>query len=151
MTGTQSHEAIHSAAACVDYLASLAGACGDSRSDRLNAAFAAIQTHETELGDQLLCGLRDLPDFRLWGINDSARWNERVPTFSVTHDRLQPQQMAIALAEQGLYGWAGNHYALPLTERLKLEPHGTLRLGLLHYNTRDEVGRLLSALRSLSE
>jgi selenocysteine lyase/cysteine desulfurase len=150
MTGTQSHEALHGAAACVDYLASLSNAGGDSR-DRLNAAFAAIQAHETELGDQLLRGLRDLPDFRLWGINDSARWNERVPTFSLTHDRLPPHAMAAALAEQGLYGWAGNHYALPLTERLKLEPDGTLRLGLLHYNTQDEVDRLLTALRSLSE
>ena len=40
----------------------------------------------------------------------------------------------------------GNHYAVPLTETLGLEPEGTLRIGLLHYNTETEVDRLLAAL-----
>jgi selenocysteine lyase/cysteine desulfurase len=59
--------------------------------------------------------------------------------------------MADALARQGIFTWAGNHYALPLTEALGLEPHGTLRIGLLHYNTADEVDRLLAALSQFEE
>jgi selenocysteine lyase/cysteine desulfurase len=147
MTGTQSHEAIHGAAAAVDYLASLGGRSG-SRRERLKAAFERIRNHEIALGDRLLHGIREMPNFRLWGITDSSRWNERVPTFSLTHKSLSPLVIATHLAEQGLFGWPGNHYALPLTERLGLEPHGTLRLSLLHYNTAEEVDRLLSALRS---
>jgi selenocysteine lyase/cysteine desulfurase len=53
------------------------------------------------------------------------------------------------LAERGIFAWAGNHYALPVTETLALEPHGTLRIGLVHYNTADEVDRLLEALAEI--
>ncbi len=31
-----------------------------------------------------------------------------------------------------------------------LEPEGTLRIGLLHYNTEEEVDRLLTALAELA-
>ena len=50
-------------------------------------------------------------------------------------------------ANRDIYAWNGNFYALELTERLALEQHGgLLRLGLVHYNTADEVDRLLVAL-----
>ena len=58
--------------------------------------------------------------------------------------------MSEQLAAQGLFVWAGNHYALPFTEAAGLEPGGTLRVGLLHYNTADEVDRLLQALRNMA-
>jgi cysteine desulfurase family protein (TIGR01976 family) len=155
MTGTQNHEGICGAAAAVDYLSSIGGASAadsgrHSRPYALTTAFEAIRTHEMEMGDRLLRGLSDLPKFRIWGITNSARWSERVPTFSVTHALFTPNQIAVPLAEQGLFSWPGNHYALPLTERLGLEPHGTLRLSLLHYNTAQEVDRLLAALREFT-
>jgi len=149
MTGTQSHESIWGAAAAVDYLASLSGEFEGPRPPRLDAAFANIQAHERTVGDRLLAGLRELKHFRLWGIADSSRWSERVPTFSVTHDSLSPAELCNRLLEHGLFGWAGNHYALSLCQQCKLEPGGTLRLSLLHYNTHDEVDRLLDALRLL--
>ena len=43
------------------------------------------------------------------------------------------------LAERGVFVWAGNFYALELTEALGLEPEGVLRAGVLHYNTLEEV------------
>lgn len=148
MTGTQNHEGICGAAAAVDYLASLGG--GATRVEQLDDAFARIRQHESTIGERLLTGLRELRDFRLWGIRESNRWSERVPTFSLTHATRTPAEIATRLAEQGLFSWPGNHYALPLTERLNLEPHGTLRLSLLHYNTTEEIDRLLEALREFS-
>ena len=65
------------------------------------------------------------------------------------HDRILPREIASRLAESGFYVWPGNHYALPLTEALGLEPHGTLRIGAVHYNTVDEVERLMAALRRI--
>jgi selenocysteine lyase/cysteine desulfurase len=97
----------------------------------------------------LLDGLAELPRVRLWGITDPARLAERVPTVSLTHHSKTPQELAAALGERGLFVWPGNHYALPLTEALGLEPHGTLRIGLLHYNTAEEVDRLLAELAEL--
>jgi cysteine desulfurase family protein (TIGR01976 family) len=149
MTGTQSHESIWGAATAVEYLASLSGESSGPRTQRLDAAFERIQAYERSIGDRLLAGLRELKRFRLWGIADSSRWNERVPTFSVTHESLSPAALCERLLEHGLFGWAGNHYALSFCERCNLEPGGTLRLSLLHYNTQEEVDRLLEALRSI--
>lgn len=152
MTGTQNHEGIAGVMAAIDYLVSLGEAGGDSESSRrlrLGAAFAQIRKHEQTLTMQLLSGLAELPGLRVWGITDPARFDERVPTVSVTHERLTPREMATSLAEEGLWTWPGNHYAQSFSEAAGLEPHGTLRIGLLHYNTSAEVDRLLEALQRL--
>jgi selenocysteine lyase/cysteine desulfurase len=52
------------------------------------------------------------------------------------------------LAEQGLAVWAGNYYAVEVMDRLGL-PDGAVRVGIVHYNTADEVDRLLAELGSL--
>jgi selenocysteine lyase/cysteine desulfurase len=149
MTGTQSHESIWGTAAAVEYLASLSGESSGLRRPRLDRAFERIQAYERTIGDSLLAGLRDLKRFKLWGIADSARWSERVPTFSLTHESLSPAALCERLLARGLFSWPGNHYALSFCEHCKLEPGGTLRLSLLHYNTQEEVDRLLMALRLL--
>ena len=53
------------------------------------------------------------------------------------------------LAEQGIFAWSGNSYALALSEALGLEPAGVVRTGMLHYNTPEEVDRLLAALAAM--
>jgi selenocysteine lyase/cysteine desulfurase len=53
------------------------------------------------------------------------------------------------LGEAGIFVWHGNYYALQITEALGLEPDGMVRIGLVHYNTDEEVDRLLQALNSL--
>ena len=68
---------------------------------------------------------------------------------SFTHPRLSPGDLQLRLAEHGIFAWAGNSYALPLTEALGLEPEGVLRVGLLHYNTPEEVTRLVELVRGL--
>ena len=91
----------------------------------------------------------ELPDVTVWGITDRARLDQRVPTVAVTHRRLRPLELAEYLAGRGIFVWHGNFYALPLTEALGLEPDGLVRIGLMHYNTRAEVGRLVAALGEL--
>ncbi len=152
MTGTQSHEGIAGTLAAIDYLADLGrGISPNSRTRRpaLTAAYAAIGDYERELAARLLTGLSEIPDIRVWGITGLDRLNERVPTVSITHTRLSPQSIAEKLAEAGIFVWPGNHYALQFTEAMGLEPGGTLRAGLLHYNTVEEIDRLLNCLRQL--
>ncbi|GIT41842.1 MAG: hypothetical protein Ct9H300mP10_08520 [Methanobacteriota archaeon] len=68
---------------------------------------------------------------------------------SFTPDSMSARQIADALAERGIFVWAGNFYALELSEALGLEPEGVLRVGVLHYNTMEEVDRFLSELSGI--
>lgn len=153
MTGTQSHEAIAGTFAAIDHLAGLAPykspAASAGRRATLLAAFERIAEYENELLVQLLEGLKRLSGVEIWGITDPDRLNLRVPTVSITHKRLSPHTMAAELASRGIFVWHGNFYALPLTEALGLEPDGLLRIGILHYNTAEEVDRLIEALAEI--
>ncbi|MEO1979572.1 MAG: cysteine desulfurase-like protein [Fuerstiella sp.] len=154
MTGTQNHECIAGTLAAIDYLATLGRTvAGDESLPRraaLKQAYQAITDYEQPLIWHLIDGLRSLEAFRLWGIADPLRQAERLPTISITHARRTPAEIAEELGRQGLFVWHGNYYALPLTERLGLEPDGMIRVGIVHYNTLAEVDRLLAALRDLA-
>lgn len=156
MTGTQNHEGISGVRAAIDYIASLGTPSGDlppvsQRRTAIKTAFKAITAYEQQLSRRFLRGLRELPSLRIWGITDEDQLHQRVPTFSVTHPKLTPHQMAVALWDRGIQAWNGNHYAYPFTEATGLEPNGTLRLGALHYNTAEEVDRAIDGLREIAE
>jgi selenocysteine lyase/cysteine desulfurase len=110
----------------------------------------AIRTYEQTLSKHLLTGLAERPRFPILGVRDVNRLNERVPTISITAKDTAPQQMAAYLASKQIYSWAGNSYALEVSERLGLEPTGFLRLGLVHYNITDEIDRLLKVLDGMA-
>ncbi len=142
MTGTQNHEGLAGTIAAIDYLAEIGGA--DSRRASLVAAYEAIASYERTLTDRMLAGLRRLDAVTLWGPVD-----DRAPTFGITHARMSPRDLARRLGERGIFVWHGNFYALEVTRSLDLEPDGMVRIGLLHYNTADEVDRLLAELAEL--
>jgi cysteine desulfurase family protein (TIGR01976 family) len=148
MTGTQNFAAIAGVGAAIDYLTSLG--TGSTRRARLLSAFATIEAAERDLGATLLAGLGEIPTLKVYGITDQNRLAERVPTVSFTHATKTPREVCEHLASRDVYAWHGNYYALPLTETLGLEPHGMTRVGLLHYNTAEDVGRLLVALRDVA-
>ncbi len=148
-TGTGNFEGIAGTLAAVDYLAQLGREHGGPahRRGALDDAFHVIERHERELCAELLRGLAELAGVRIVGIADPARAHERCPTVSFTHERRAPHDIAAALAAAQVYCWPGNSYAVALTTALGLEPAGVLRLGMLHYNTREEVLYVLGQLR----
>jgi cysteine desulfurase family protein (TIGR01976 family) len=153
MTGTQNHEGIAGTLAAVEYLAELGRTFGPADANRpaaLDAAFATITTYEQRLADRLIAGLVQRPEITVWGLPDASRREERVPTLGITHTRYTPTGLAQSLAERNIFVWHGNFYALPVTEALGLEPEGMVRIGLLHYNTGEEVDRLLKQLDQIS-
>lgn len=154
MTGTQSHEAIAGAMAAIDYLADVGRAASGnataSRRAALAAAFKEIAAYERSLAEQFLRGLAELPSYKLCGIASRDRLGERVPTFSITHERRTPRAIVEELDRHGMYAWHGNYYALQLSETLGREPEGMVRIGMVHYNTPDEVERLLGVLSRLA-
>ena len=155
MTGTQNHACIAGALAAVDYLADtgrqLDGQDGLDRRAALEIAFAAIEPYEQQLTVQLLSGLAEMENYSVHGITDLQRMDERVPTVAITHREIATSELARRLGEQGIFSWHGNYYALLLTESLGLEPEGMLRVGMVHYNTADEVDRLLAELARMDK
>jgi selenocysteine lyase/cysteine desulfurase len=111
---------------------------------------AAIHAHERELSAGTLDRLARVPGLRLYGIADPARLDERVPTFAFTLDGHAPRAIAEHLAARAISTWDGDFYAWELVRQLGLaDAGGLLRIGLVHYNTLDEVDRLMEALVEL--
>jgi cysteine desulfurase family protein (TIGR01976 family) len=128
-TGTLPHEALAGFTAAVEYIESL--------------GWGAIRAHEHELGERFLDGLPE--PYRLYGI---PTMESRTPTFAITHPTRSPEELAAGLAKRDIAAWPGNYYAVEVMERLRLAD-GTLRIGFVHYNTADEVDRVLGALEEL--
>ena len=128
-TGTLPHELLAGFVAAVDYLRSV--------------GFDAIVAHERELGERFLGALPD--SCRLYGL---PTMDGRVPTFAFTVDGRTPAAVAQTLGERDIAVWHGNYYAVEAMRRLAL-PDGAIRVGIVHYNTADEVDRLIDALREL--
>ncbi|HZP91230.1 MAG TPA: cysteine desulfurase-like protein [Actinomycetota bacterium] len=155
-TGTQSHEAQAGFVAAVEYLADLAAHGGGERpGDRrqaLDVAFRdVVVPHEAALAARFLEGLDSIPAVRLFGIGNPERIRERTPTFAVRLGDRHPAETARALGRRGIYVWDGHYYAIELMERLGLlETGGAVRIGFCHYNTKDEVDRVLDELESLA-
>jgi cysteine desulfurase family protein (TIGR01976 family) len=150
--GTLNHECIAGITACVDYLAELGRHVNPSSTRRaaLLGAYDTIQKHERELMAGLIRGLLSIPGLKLYGVSDPKRLDQRCPTIAVRIQGRTPLKLATRLGERGFFTWDGNYYALNLTERLDVEKDGGfLRIGLAHYNTAEEVERLLIALREI--
>jgi selenocysteine lyase/cysteine desulfurase len=112
---------------------------------------AAIRAYEAGLSVQLLTGLAGIPGVRTWGIADAARVAERAPTISITVSGHSPRAVATALGEAGVFAWDGDFYATGLIERLgQAETGGVVRLGMVHYNTADEVERVLGEVARIA-
>ena len=129
-TGTLSHEALAGTTAAIAYIESL--------------GWDAVRAHERELGQRFLDGLPER-----YGLHGVPTMEGRVPTFSITHPERSPEELAATLGERGIATWPGNFYAVEVMKRLGL-PDGTLRIGFVHYNSDDEVDRVLEALNDLA-
>jgi len=152
--GTQSHEGLAGVVATIEYLTELGhrvSPTAKTRRDALVAAMVTIQHHERHLSEQLIPGLLSIPGLRLYGITDPNRFAWRTPTVAIRLNGYTPLELATALADRGIYTWNGNFYALNLTEKLGIEASGGfLRIGFAHYNTIEEMHRLLHALHEIA-
>jgi cysteine desulfurase family protein (TIGR01976 family) len=151
--GTLNHECIAGIKACVDYWEELgrrAKISARSRREAILAAHEATHQHERAMLEKLIAGLLAMPGLKLYGIGDPKRFDQRCATVVVRVDGFTPLELASKLGERGFFTWDGNYYALNVTEQLGVETSGGfLRIGLVHYNTMEEVERLLSAMREV--
>lgn len=153
-SGTQLHELIAGIGAAVDYIAGVgrhSDPSANTRREALAAAYRTTVAYERGLVTRLIEGLQPIPGVRIYGIIDPQRFDERCSTLSLRIGDRHPTEIAKFLGDRGIFTWDGNYYALNLTERLGVESKGgMLRIGLVHYNTMEEVERLLAALRQFT-
>lgn len=143
-TGTANFEGIAGAAAAVNFLASLAD--GNTRRERLAAAFTGLHEHSMALFAELWNGLAAIPGLTLYG---PPPCEERIPTLSFTLTGVTPEQLSRQLAAVGLFASSGNFYAATVAQRYAQEAEGFLRVGLSCYSTRNEVARLVAAVQAM--
>jgi cysteine desulfurase family protein (TIGR01976 family) len=128
-TGTLAHELLAGFVAAVEYLEGL--------------GWDAVRAHERSLGERFLAGLPERVT-----LHGRATMEGRVPTFAFSVEGASPRAVAEALAERELAVWDGDYYAVEVMHALGL-PDGAVRAGFVHYNTTDEVDRLLAALEEM--
>jgi cysteine desulfurase family protein (TIGR01976 family) len=128
-TGTLAHELLAGFVAAINYLESI--------------GWDFVTERERALGQQFL---DELPS--AWQLHGVPRLEGRVATFAITHETVSAERAAEQLGDRGFAVWHGNYYAYEIMRRLRLED-GAVRVGIVHYNTEDEVTRLLEALAQL--
>jgi cysteine desulfurase family protein (TIGR01976 family) len=165
-TGTQNHEGIAGLVGVIEYLAMIGREQSKLYSEiskaksrtgsyhgrqlELKIAMQSMMDYERGLSAQLLVGLREIKGLQVYGITDTKQLTWRVPTIACTIEGHSPRELAKHLASQGIFAWDGNYYALGIMERLDLESKGgALRLGMAHYNTINEIDRVLDCLEQI--
>lgn len=154
-TGTQQFENIAGAAAAVDYIADLGQRYGGldcesaSRSQAIEAGYTVIAHHEDHIKAAFLQGAKAIPGLRVLGIEDPRSLRSRTSTFAVQLRNMHPDNLVACLVDDyGIYCTAGTHYCTFWRHSFNCD--GATRLSFLHYNTLDEVRRVLAALESCS-
>ena len=104
----------------------------------------AMLGHERTLGARFLAELPD--NVELYGL---STMEGRVPTFCFNVADHTPEAVATSLAERNVAVWHGDYYAVETMKHLGLDD-GAVRAGIVHYNTEDEVDRLLEGLAALA-
>ncbi|MGO8885135.1 MAG: cysteine desulfurase-like protein [Streptosporangiaceae bacterium] len=144
--GTPAYADLAGVTAAVDHLAALDDAATGTRRQRLLASMAAVQAYEETLMGELLGGLEAMDHVTTYG--KAAR---RTATAYFTVAGKTPRQVAEHLADRRVNVWNGHNYAWELTKVLGIRDSGSaVRAGLVHYNDRADVDRLLSAVAGLA-
>jgi cysteine desulfurase family protein (TIGR01976 family) len=149
--GTLCFELLAGVTGAVEHLADLAPAdsvsgATDPRRARILSSLAAARDHEMELFAGLVAGLAELPAVRMCPAPD-----DRCPTVAFRIDGQPPEQTAAALGDEGICVFAGDYYAFEYFRAMGLrDSGGAVRASVYHYNTADEVARLLDAVKRLA-
>jgi cysteine desulfurase family protein (TIGR01976 family) len=144
--GTPPFADLAGAAAAVDHLAGLDPSAAGTRRQRLLASMAAAQDHEQRLFAVLRDGLAAMDKVTTYG---NARRRTATVFFNVAG--LSPRAVAEHLAGRKVNVWDGNNYAWELAGVLGIRDSGSaVRAGLVHYNDRSDVDRLLAAVAELA-
>lgn len=155
-TGTLNQEGIAGAGEAVKFVADLGEKYGESlqgvneeTNDKLRSkiveGFKTIQRYEGKLMKYLAEELSRIDQVTIFGPPEG---HPRTPTVSFTYEGYTAHQVAEYLDDKGIFVWDGDFYATRLVERLGLcDKGGLIRVGIAPYNTKEELTRLIEALK----
>jgi len=108
----------------------------------------AIRVHEMALTQQMIDGLRAIPNVLVYGTLDAAR---QTATLSFNIEGMEPSEVGLRLDdEHGILCRVGLHCSPAAHKTLGTFPAGTVRFGLAALNRAEEVDAALSAVRRLA-
>jgi cysteine desulfurase family protein (TIGR01976 family) len=145
-TGTQNHEGIVGSAAAIDFLASLG--TGATRRERLVSAYHELHERSNALFRVLWEGIGEIPGVQRYGLPPGT---SRTPTLSFSVAEMHSDDVARALAADGLYASNGDFYAATVIERIGHAHDGVVRAGAAIYTTHEEVERLVHAVARVAK
>lgn len=153
-TGTPSFETIGATAEAVRYLESMAGdevsvEGYEGRRARLKQAFANMQVYERQLAEKMVTGLQDISGVTIAGITDTDQFDQRVATVIFVKDGYTADEVAQHLTKHNIFAWSGDYYAVEVMARLGREDSGMVRVGAVHYNTMEEIDKMLNVIEML--
>ncbi len=155
-TGTTNREQLAGVHAAIDYIAGLsrfdAGTAGTAGlREKLAAGFKVMKQHDDMLTQRLIDGLKPFNRVRILGITDPAAIGRRVSTVSFFVEEASSADLVKSWAADGLQVWSGHNYGLEANRRLGILDLGSgIRVGPVHYNTAEEIDRVIGAVdRSL--
>jgi selenocysteine lyase/cysteine desulfurase len=109
----------------------------------------AIAGHERGLTEAFLSAVQSIDGVTVYG--PTVTGANRTPTFAVDVAGLTAGEVERALGERGIFVWSGHYYAVEVMRRLGvLEAGGLVRIGFVHYNTSEELARVVEALDDLA-
>lgn len=157
-TGTLNHEGIAGAKAAIEFVSDIGSKFGNTpeiqqqvnhlhgRRRDIVAGLIVFDLYEQPLTEYLIKGLSDIQEITLYGPPEG---HPRTSTVSFTYDGHTAPEVARYLASKGLFVWDGDFYASTLIDRLGLRDRGGLvRIGIAPYNTKDELSRVIDALKN---
>ncbi len=104
--------------------------------------------YEDVLVDQLLTGLEAIDGVEIYGPLSGVNRASRVPTVSFRHRGVGPEAIAKSLGGAGIFVWSGHNYAYEMARTLGIEEEGGLRIGIAHYNTKEEVQAVIKGVKT---
>jgi cysteine desulfurase/selenocysteine lyase len=104
----------------------------------------AIRAHEADLLAYATAQLAAIPGLRIIG---TARHKVAIVSFVMTSPPLDHHTLGTLLDGEGVAVRTGHHCCMPLMDRLGLA--GTTRASFSFYNTRDDVDRLVAAIKKI--
>ena len=151
-TGTLNFEALAGTTAAIDFLAALGDetVAGGSRRARLASTYDAQHERTEPLFGALWDGLASIRGITLYGAPPSDA--PRSPTVAFTLANVDSRAVAIRLANEfGVFVPNGDFYAATVAERYGIGRSGWVRAGCACYTTAEEVERLVSGVRAISD
>jgi len=137
-----------------DYLDGFARAHGwldtaERRHAQVEFIFDTIAKHEEALSEKLLGYLHTKPKVRIIGPAEPDR-TVRAPTISFVVNRTDSDTISLEVDKHNIGIRYGDFYARRLIEDLGLGPQkGVVRVSMVHYNTPEEVDRLIEVLEGI--